>query len=114
MVHEIPLDRIGHFDSDRIYLIQYNYRKQSSLYTWLECVLYVWVGQDEGGGERSLQEAIASTASIGPIKQVVSIIQRFSRLANRIHCEVSSIPTRSSAEVRTSAELRVGMEESSQ
>ena len=71
VAHEIPLDRIGHFDSDRVYLVQYNYRKQSSLYTWLECALYVWVGQDVGGGELTLKEAIACAESISPSKQVV-------------------------------------------
>ena len=32
----LPVDQFGQFDSSKVYLIQYLYRKQSALYMWME------------------------------------------------------------------------------
>ncbi len=35
---------MGRFCSDQVHVVHYTYPRQSSLYTWMEGVVYIWLG----------------------------------------------------------------------
>ena len=35
---------LGRFYSDQVHVVHYSYPKQSALYTWMEGVVYIWLG----------------------------------------------------------------------
>lgn len=69
----VPIDKLGHFDSSGLFVVQYAYLKQSPLYTWMEGTVYVWLGEGVGGGgERDafIKEALDKVDTIRPTKLV--------------------------------------------
>ena len=53
-------DQFGHFDSSKVYLIQYLHPPHSTL------VVYVWVGDEVGeGGEKQLKAALKHAETVG-------------------------------------------------
>ena len=77
--HELvvgPIDKIGHFDSSGLFVVQYAYLKQSALYTWMEGTVYLWVGEGVGGERDVLvREALDKVETVGPTKLVSCWLQ---------------------------------------
>ncbi len=67
----VPLDHFGHFRSDSLYLIQYNYHKESSLYVWMDSTLYVWVGGAVEGNEGAVKEALTDVMELNTSGKMV-------------------------------------------
>lgn len=62
---------LGWFNSSGVYVIQYSYLKQSSLYTWMEGAIYVWVGEEVIGDRRVLiNQALNKMTSVVQTKLV--------------------------------------------
>ena len=59
-------DQFGHFDSSKVYLVQYLHPPHSTL------VVYVWMGGEVGeGGEKQLKAALKHAETVGPDTQKV-------------------------------------------
>ena len=69
----LSLDQFGHFQSDLTYLIQYNYQKQSSLYVWMESMLFVWVGGGVGSAEGEVREALNGAKELDTCGKMVRL-----------------------------------------
>lgn len=74
-LQKVPMNQIGVFYSNKVHLVYYTYQKQSSLYTWMEGMVYVWVGANvKTDKEKLLKEVRQKMSSIGTIQNVVGIL----------------------------------------
>ncbi len=66
LLQRVAANKLGHFYTDRVHVVCYEYQKQSSLRTWTEGMLYVWVGaQVKADREEIVKEVLKETALIG-------------------------------------------------
>ena len=67
-LHKTPLNKIGHFYSNQVHVTYYAYQKQSSLYTWMEGMTYIWIGAKVTESRENIlkliQEKLPSTEAI--------------------------------------------------
>lgn len=69
---KVGANKLGHFYTDRVHLVYYVYQKHSSLYTWMEGMLYVWIGAKvKTGRETVIQEVSKQMAAMGVLQQIV-------------------------------------------
>lgn len=61
-IQPVPQNRYGQFCSEEVYMVQYSYQKRSSLYMWMESMVYLWVGREVGRGEEGGWEAVVTRA----------------------------------------------------
>lgn len=65
---------MGHFYSTDVFVIQYIYQKQSSLYTWMEGMVFVWIGSAvKSDREAIVKEVTKKKGSDGLIPNMVCI-----------------------------------------
>ncbi len=75
-LHRISSSSIGHFYTGKVHVVWYMYQKQSSLYTWMEGMVYVWIGAKvKGGIEEAVKMVQEKLQSIGAMPNMVRIIQ---------------------------------------
>ena len=67
-----PAYKMGHFYSNSVHVVQYIYQKQSSLYVWMEGMVYVWIGSEvKGTKEAMVREVLEKYASAGSVPNLV-------------------------------------------
>lgn len=72
-LERVALNKMGHFYTDKVQLVYYAYKKQSTLYTRTEGMLYVWIGAKvKTDREKIVQEALKLTETIGIPQKIVS------------------------------------------
>ena len=70
---KIPANKIGHFYSDKVHIVYYEYEKQVSLHTRKEGVVYVWVGSKVStSGEKVVLEVLEQLPTVNVDLEMVS------------------------------------------
>ena len=99
----LPVDQFGQFDSSKVYLIQYLYRKQSALYMWMEAMVYVWVG-GEVGEEEEVRAALTHVETIGPTTHMVRLLLLFIEFSSAPYLAVYMCECKGVLQLQTSGE----------
>lgn len=63
---------MGHFYSDKVHVVNYIYQKQSSLYTRMEGMVYVWIGTKvKANREDIVKRVLEEMPSVGGLPNMV-------------------------------------------
>ena len=69
---QLAPDEVDTFDSSHIYLVEHTEHKQSSLYTWFEGTVYIWVGTEVAERKNTLLSAVEKARTLGTSSKTVS------------------------------------------
>lgn len=71
-LEKVPLNKMGHFYSDKVHVVNYIYQKQSSLYTRMEGMVYVWIGTKvKANREDIVKRVLEEMPSVGGLPNMV-------------------------------------------
>ncbi len=68
---QLTPDEVDTFDSSYVYLVEHTEHKQSSLYTWFEGAIYIWVGTEVEERKNALLSALEKARTIGTSSKAV-------------------------------------------
>jgi hypothetical protein len=70
---QLTPDEVDTFDSSHVYLVEHSEHKQSSLYTWFEGAIYIWVGIAVEERKNALLSVLEKAGTIGTSSKTVRI-----------------------------------------
>ncbi len=71
----MPLSKANHFYSGSVHVVKYLYSKSSSLYSWMEGVVYVWIGEEVNEDKEVIVKDVQEKlTAIGTVRDVVCCI----------------------------------------
>ena len=77
---QLAPDEVDTFDSSCIYLVEHAEHGQSSLYSWSEGTLYIWVGAKVEERKNAVFVALGKARSIGTSSKMVCYCMAMSQL----------------------------------
>lgn len=70
---KVPQNKIGHFYSDKVHVVHYEYEKQVSLHTRKEGMVYIWMGAKvKTSREKVTEQVLKQLSSVGADSEMVS------------------------------------------
>ena len=70
----MPLSKANHFYSGSVHVVKYIYSRSSSLYSWMEGVVYVWIGEEvKEDKEVIYKDVLEKLAALGTVRDMVCL-----------------------------------------
>lgn len=78
---KVGASKLGNFYTNKVHLVYYIYQKQSSLQTWTDGTLFVWIGAKvKTSREAILQEVEKQMPTMGLVSKIVCTPQSFTMM----------------------------------